>query len=113
MLENNILKIIKITHTIIWVFFALCIIMIWVLSFLGYYKETLFPITAIFIEILVLIVNGWHCPLTKLATKYTTQRTSNFDIYLPHWLAKYNMVIFGSLFLGAIIFTLFRLAGWL
>lgn len=42
--------------------------------------------------------NRGRCPLTTIAARYTDDRRDNFDIYLPLWLARYNKVIFGSLF---------------
>jgi hypothetical protein len=47
----------------------------------------------------VLIANGGHCPLTAVAARYTTDRRDNFDIYLPECLARYNKLIFGSIYL--------------
>ena len=37
------------------------------------------------------------------------QRSANFDIYLPVWLARYNKAIFGTLF---VVGGLFVLARW-
>ena len=39
-------------------------------------------------------------PLSDLAAKFTTDHAYNFDIYLPGWLAHYNKVIFGTLFVA-------------
>ena len=33
-----------------------------------------------------------------MAARYTDDRASNFDIYLPNWLASHNKAIFGTLF---------------
>jgi hypothetical protein len=54
---------------------------------------------AVLIEGVVLLANGWKCPLTNLAAKYTADRSPNFDIYMPNWLARHNKTIFGVLFL--------------
>jgi hypothetical protein len=62
----------------------------------------------VFAECLVLAVNRCRCPLTNLAAPYTEERADNFDIYLPVWLAKYNKIIFGSLFVAAEIFLLVK-----
>ena len=37
-------------------------------------------------------------------------RRENFDIYLPVWLAKYNKLIFGSLYVASVAFALVRWA---
>jgi hypothetical protein len=52
----------------------------------------------VFAELGVLLANRWKCPLTDLAEKYTDDRSPNFDIYLPNWLARHNKTIFGALF---------------
>jgi hypothetical protein len=54
----------------------------------------------------VLITNGWRCPLTNVAARYTDDRSDNFDIYLPLWLARNNKVIFGWLFTVVLVFAL-------
>lgn len=55
-------------------------------------------IILLFVEILVLLLNKWTCPMVTLAEKYTSERSYNFDIYLPNWLAKNNKTIFGTIF---------------
>jgi len=52
----------------------------------------------VLLEVLVLSMNGWRCPLTDIAVRYTDDRSDNFDIYLPRWVAKNNKHIFGALF---------------
>ncbi len=37
--------------------------------------------------------------MTDMAAKYTDDRSPNFDIYMPNWLARHNKTIFGTLFL--------------
>jgi hypothetical protein len=56
----------------------------------------------------VLILNRWRCPLTSVAARYTDDRRDNFDIYLPEWIARHNQLIFGTLYVAGIIFTLAR-----
>jgi hypothetical protein len=46
----------------------------------------------------VLWLNGWRCPLTDMAARYTQDRRANFDLYLPEWLARHNKEIFGPLY---------------
>lgn len=50
------------------------------------------------LECVVVAVNGMRCPLTDVAARYTTERVDNFDIYLPVWLARWNKVIFGTIY---------------
>jgi hypothetical protein len=46
---------------------------------------------------------------TAVAARYTDDRRTNFDIYLPEWLARYNRQIFGPCFVAALQSS--RLAG--
>jgi hypothetical protein len=59
-------------------------------------------------ECLVLLINRGRCPLTDVAARYTDERADNFDIYLPVWLARYNKLIFGSLFVAGELILLWR-----
>jgi polyferredoxin len=60
------------------------------------------------IESAVLIFNGWTCPLTSIAERYTDERQHNFDIYLPEIVAKYNKLIFGTIFVVGLLLVLFN-----
>ena len=60
-------------------------------------------------EGLVLLLFGNQCPLTLLARKYSTSPADNFDIFLPNWLARYNKLIFASLYLIAMLLVSYRL----
>jgi len=61
-----------------------------------------------FMEVVVLAANRMRCPLTDVAARYTADRRDNFDIYLPLWLAHYNKIIFGSLFVAGLLITIVR-----
>jgi hypothetical protein len=52
------------------------------------------------VEVLVLAVNGWRCPMTSMAGRFTDERRENFDIYLPVWLATHNQLIFGTFYVA-------------
>ena len=50
------------------------------------------------LEGLVLLAFKGFCPLTIIARKYSDSTKDNFDIYLPNWLARYNKLIYTSIF---------------
>lgn len=100
------LRTIKVIHTAAWACFATAILLIPVAAFMNAWRTTWLLVAAVTVECLVLIVNGMRCPLTPLAARYTDDRSDNFDIYLPLWLARYNKQIFGPLFLVAILFSI-------
>jgi hypothetical protein len=63
-------------------------------------------VAVVAVEVLVLLFNGFKCPLTGVAARYTPDRQDNFDIYLPLWLARHNKLIFGVLYVVGVVYTL-------
>ena len=49
-----------------------------------------------------------RCPLTNFAARYAHERTDNFDIYLPVWLARHNKSIFGFQFVMGELILIWR-----
>jgi hypothetical protein len=105
------LTVIKIIHTIIWLCFNVVIfyllyavwinnINIWVWIGIG----------LVTLEAIVLLTFKMKCPLTVLARKYDNSTKDNFDIFLPNWLARYNKLIYTSLFMIALLILIYRLA---
>ena len=90
---------IKVLHTVVWALLAGAIVALPFLAAQGAFRWAAILSIVILIEIIVLLANGWRCPLTDLAAKYTADRAPNFDIYMPNWLARHNKTIFGALFL--------------
>jgi hypothetical protein len=106
--NSSILIIIKLLHTATWLCFAACILAIPIAAEFRQFRAAAILSGVVLAECLVLAVNRCRCPLTNLAAPYTEERADNFDIYLPVWLAKYNKIIFGSLFVAAEIFLLVK-----
>jgi ABC-type uncharacterized transport system permease subunit len=101
--ETSLLKMlvtIKLAHTAIWAILAGAILAMPVMALRARFKAGVVVTTIILIECGVLAVNGGRCPLTDLAARYTDNRTANFDIFLPVWLAANNKTIFGALFVA-------------
>lgn len=102
------LRRIKLIHTVVWAFFAACVLVIPVLAWHGELGRAALFIAIVAVEVLVLALNRWTCPLTPLAARHTDDRRDNFDIYLPEWLARHNKRIFGWLYVAGIVVTLVR-----
>jgi len=100
------LRAVKFAHTLIWALFAGCILVLPFVAWRRNFIAAAVLIAVIFVEVLVLMVNGLRCPLTDVAARYTEDRRDNFDIYLPIRIARYNKLIFGSLFVAGILFTI-------
>ena len=103
---------IKILHTLIWAFFAACILTIPLAAWAMRFDRAIVLIAIVLVEVLVLALNAWRCPLTSVAARYTDDRRDNFDIYLPAWMARHNKTIFGAIFVGGVLFTAVRFLGW-
>jgi hypothetical protein len=99
------LRVIKGVHTLAWAFFVACIVAIPLLAWGRRFALALLFIGIVAVEVMVIVVNGWRCPLTAVAARYTDDRRPNFDIYLPEWLARNNKEIFGSLFGAGVLLT--------
>ena len=99
---------VKVAHTAVWALFAGCILAIPVYVVQARIDRALFLIGVVSVEVLILCLNSWRCPLTAVAARYTDDRRDNFDIYLPNWLARFNKLIFGALFAAGILFTIIR-----
>ncbi|MBN8856303.1 MAG: hypothetical protein BGO55_17465 [Sphingobacteriales bacterium 50-39] len=104
------LRIIKILHTAVWLFFNVVIfymlyavimdrIGIWL--WIGY--------GLVILEGLVLLFFNFFCPLTIIARRYSNSDKDNFDIYLPNWLAKYNKLIYTCIMGVILAITVVRL----
>ncbi len=98
---------IKVVHTLVWAFFAACIFAIPVFAWRGQFHAAAILIGVVFLEVMVLVVNSWRCPLTNVAARHTDDRRDNFDIYLPEWVARHNKTIFGAIYVAGIVMTLF------
>lgn len=101
---------IKLIHTVIWLFFN--VVIFYLLYAVIVNKIDLWVwicIGLVLLEGLVLLLFKWFCPLTVIARRYSDSTKDNFDIFLPNWLAKYNKLIYTSIFAIAVIILLFRI----
>jgi hypothetical protein len=104
------IKIIKTIHTIIWIVMVASIFYILYAGITKTFNNILwFSISLIILEIMVLGINKWTCPLTPIAKKFTSNRDDNFDIYLPKIIAKHNKVIFSIIFIIGITLVILNI----
>jgi hypothetical protein len=90
---------IKLLHTSIWAVLAGFILALPVLGIVRRFRWAAILSAIVWIECLVILLSGGRCPLTYWAAQFTTDRSPNFDIYLPAALAQHNKAIFGWLFI--------------
>lgn len=104
------LVIIKTIHTIIWLFFNVVIFYVLYAVIVNKIDNWVWIcIGLVVLEGLVLLLFKMFCPLTVIARKYSDSTKANFDIYLPNWLAKYNKLIYTSIFCVAVLILIYRL----
>lgn len=101
---------IKSLHTLIWVGYNIVIFYL-LFAVLTDRIDRLFWIGLglVGLEVLVLLLFRMYCPLTLIARRYSDSTAANFDIYLPHWLAKYNKAIYGGLMVLVLLGLFWRL----
>ena len=102
------MRLVKVVHTVVWAFFAASIVAIPIASLLGEHLVAAWLAAVVLLEVVVLALNHMRCPLTAVAARYTADRRPNFDIFLPQWLARYNKVVFGTLYVAGVAFALSR-----
>lgn len=106
MRAEDALRAVKVVHTIVWAFFASCVLAIPIFAWRGDLRAAALFIGIVLVEVLILALNRWSCPLTTVAARYTDDRRDSFDIYLPEWLARHNKLIFGTLYVAGVVLTL-------
>jgi hypothetical protein len=103
------LLLIKVVHTLIWMFFVAVIAYV---VYSGVSNNitvyTWIGIGLIVGEGVVLGLFKMSCPLTVMARKYSDSTADNFDIFLPNWLARHNKLIFTSIFAVGLLLVLAR-----
>jgi len=101
---------IKLTHTIIWIFFNVVIFYLLYAVIVDKIDKWIWIGLGLFLlEGIILIVFKMKCPLTVIARQYSDSAKENFDIYLPNWLAKYNKLIYTSILLIIVAILIYRL----
>jgi hypothetical protein len=104
------LVVVKLIHTLIWLFFNFVIFyMLYAVIRDEITRWFWIGLGLVLIEGLVLLAFKFFCPLTLVARKYSNSTKDNFDIYLPNWLAKYTKLIYTSIVVLIIIIAAYRL----
>ena len=100
---------IKLAHTVVWAFF---VTLIGHILYAGWADAvtvwTWVAIGLVCLEGLILLLNDGKCPMTDMAAEYAESPAHNFDIYLPEWLAKHNVVIFTTIFVAGLVVVIVR-----
>lgn len=104
------LIVVKIIHTLVWLFFNFVIFYMLYAVFVNRLDARLWMgYGLVILEGITLVIFKCSCPITNIARKYSISSKDNFDIYLPNWLAKYTVLIYTSLLAVVTIITIYRL----
>jgi hypothetical protein len=109
---NNPVKllVIKIIHTLVWLFFNGVIFYLLYAVVINKIDKWVWIGFGLFaLEAIILLLFKLMCPLTIMARKYSNSPKENFDIFLPNWLAKNNKLIYSILLLFILIILAYRL----
>jgi hypothetical protein len=107
----NPLVAVKLLHTAVWALLAGCILALPITAQMHRFDWAVILTVIILVECGVLALNSGRCPLTDVAARFTDERADNFDIYLPHWLARHNKAVCGTLFIVAEVVVLWYWLG--
>lgn len=100
---------IKLFHTLVFFFLSACIVYILYCGITNRYsRKTTVAIVLIVFEGIVLVLNGWQCPLTSLAKSLGAAEPDVASLFLPHWLADHIFGICTPLFFASSALLLIR-----
>ncbi|MCX2740904.1 hypothetical protein [Pontibacter anaerobius] len=104
------LVLIKVLHTLIWLFFNVVIFyLLYAVLVNRIDKWVWICLGLILLEGLVLLVFKNMCPVTVVARNYSSSTRDNFDIYLPNWLARYNKQIYTTIVIISVLMLIYRM----
>ena len=104
------LKLIKLAHTLIWLFYNVVIFyFLYAVIINKIDKWVWICLGLVALEGIILLIFKWVCPLTLVARRYSDSQRDNFDIYLPNLLAKYNKIIYSAIVILGIIILCYQL----
>lgn len=110
MTDESKLRMIRIVHTLVWIFFNVVIFYMLYAVIIGKIDIWLWVCYGLILaEGLTLLLFKMYCPLTVWARKYSDSNKENFDIYLPNWLAKYNKLIYTSIVVFISVLAVIRI----
>jgi hypothetical protein len=70
---------------------------------------TLIAVTLFLAEGIVLVLNGWRCPLTAIAEDLGSPHGQITDTLLPKWFADRVFHVYSGLYVGTLLFLIIRL----
>lgn len=104
-----ILFLIKLVHTLVFFLFSGCVLYTLFCGITNRFpRRAAVAILLVFAEGVILLANGWECPITTLARDYGAGDAQVADIFLPRWFADRLFTLCTPLFLGSCLLLLVR-----
>lgn len=101
--------IVKLVHTLVFLLFSSCVLYILFCAVTNRFpRRAAVAVFLILFEGVVLLLNGWECPLTTLARSLGAADGQVADIFLPRWFADRLFEICTPLFVGSSLLLLVR-----
>ncbi len=110
MYKRYIINIIKVIHTLIWIFLSTYIVYILYAAIINKIDVVVYiGVFLVLLEGIILLIFKWNCPITILVKNISVNYEEYTDIYLPKWLAKNTKTIFSTIFIIAILIMAIRI----
>jgi hypothetical protein len=107
------LTLIKIIHTLIWIFYNVVIFYLLYAVIAGKIDKWIWIGLGIFLfEAIILLIFKMKCPLTIIARRYSDSDKDNFDIYIPNWVARHNKMIYFFILVIIILILIYQLVSF-
>ncbi len=103
------LTLVRIIHSLIWIFYNFVVFYMLYASIAN--KLDIWLVICycfVLLEGFILLIFRLTCPLTLIARRYTNDQRSNFDIFLPEWLARHTKRIYTSIVMIIVVITIFQ-----
>jgi len=100
---------IKLVHSFLFFLIGICTIYVFVAAIVDAITTlTWIAFGVAVIELLVLLLNNWQCPLTDLAESHGAEIGSVADLFLPQWLSDHLFIVFGVIFGATCVVLIWR-----
>lgn len=101
---------IKLIHSLLFILIVVCTIYVLVTAALDQVNQlTWWAFGIVIVEMLILLLNNWRCPLTDLAEHRGADVGSVADLFLPKQLSDHLFTIFGIAFLMTCLLLIWRI----
>ena len=101
---------IKLLHSILFFLIIVCTLYVFVAAVVDHITIlTWWAFGVVIVELLILIGNGWRCPLTDWAEEQGAKVGSVAGLFLPKWMSDRLFLIFGIVFFLTSLLLLWRI----